>query len=68
LAGLWGYSLPSTSIDHSKQKKQRQTAPPNVANITLRKFGKEIGKTDKMKQVEDEIKALHNERKLMEEQ
>lgn len=44
LADIWGYSLASTSLDH-KQKRQKQTNPPVVANITLRKFGKEIPKT-----------------------
>jgi hypothetical protein len=50
LADLWGYSLASTSLDQ-KQKRQKQISPPVVANITLRKFGKEIPKTERIKQV-----------------
>lgn len=38
LAGVWGYSL-ADPLD-LKEKKQRHNAPPTVANITLRKFGK----------------------------
>ena len=67
LADVYGYSQASASLEN-KHKRQKQTEVPVVANITLRKFGKDIPKTEKIKQVEDSIKALHNERKLMEEQ
>ena len=48
LASVWGYSLNTTALD-SKSKKQKERPIPSVASITLRKFGKEIPKTDRIK-------------------
>lgn len=48
-----------------KNRRDGEGAVPILANITLRKFGKEIEKTDKMIKIEEELKALENERELM---
>jgi len=48
LASVWGYNLHSTALDH-KSKKQKEKPPPSVASITLRKFGKEIPKTERIR-------------------
>lgn len=65
LADRWGYTLTPTPAD-LKEKKQVESARPVVANITLRKFGREIGKTERIRQVEDEIRGIENERMLRE--
>ena len=66
VANKWGYSIFSNNLD-TKSKKHIVSHTRKVANITLRQFNEDIPKTDRIRQVEDEIKALHNQRRLMEE-
>ena len=55
----WGYKLVNTPIgqEHKKTSSQKR---PVVANITPMKFGKEAEKSEKMRQVEEELRVLEN--------
>lgn len=62
---MLGYGQEKRPIEQ-KEKKQLQHKDCRVAGITLRKFGKEIPQTDQMKQIDNELGALKNERLLRE--
>lgn len=63
MAERLGYGQDWRPLEH-KQKKQVQGREHKVAAITLRKFAKEVAPTEKMKQIDNEIGALRNERML----
>jgi hypothetical protein len=63
LASHWGYNVKSTALD-SRSKKESEGKMPIVANINTLRLAKDIPKTDRIMQIEEELKAIENGRLL----